>query len=231
MNKIAPVLISIIFTTIYSISNAHAAPVNIFPIESSPHGLSYEEHVKNFWKYMLSVPSDQSPMKDETGEKCANGQSNSNSSVFYLSGGGGGKFDRVCKVPAGKSVLIPVMTVEVSDKEVPNASVESLSKIAKKDQDSVTSLYLNIDGREYDYNYLSKYRTHTDAFDVLFPENAVFGVTPGKSKAVADGYYIITEPLPKGKHEIHFKSSLICPGVDCLEPNFAQDIKYTLLAE
>jgi len=118
--------------------------------------------------------------------------------------------------------------VEVSDKEVPNVRVEELHKIATKDQDSVTSLYLKIDDKEYDFNYLKKFRTHTDSFDVVFPENALFGVSSGKSIAVADGYYIITDVLPKGKHEIHFKSSLICPGVDCLAPNFAQDVKYTL---
>jgi hypothetical protein len=231
LNKIAPILISLIFTTIYSVSSAQAVPVNILPIESNPYGLPYEAHVQNFWKYLISLPTDKNPMKDEKGVNCANGQTNSNSSIFYLSGGGGGKFDRVCKVPSNKSVLIPVMTVEVSDKEVPNASVDSLHKIAKKDQDSVTSLYLNIDGKEYGTKDLIKFRTHTNVFDVLFPQNAVFGASPGKSKAVADGYYVITEILPKGKHEIHFKSSLICPGADCLEPNYAQDIKYTLLVE
>ena len=200
---------------------------NIFPPEGNPFGLTYKEHVMNFWKHLLSIPSDQSPVNDKTGEKCANGQTNSNSSLFYLANGSG-KIDRVCTIPHGKGVLIPVMVVEVSDKERLNATVEDLDKIASKDQDSVTSLYLKIDDKEYDFNYLKKFRTHTDAFDVVFPENAIFGVSAGKSKAVADGYFIMTDVLPKGKHEIHFKSSLICPGVDCLEPNFAQDTKYTL---
>ena len=48
-------------------------------------------------------------------------QSNSNSSVFYLAHNSGGTSERVCKVPAGKGLFIPVMEVETSDKEVPNA--------------------------------------------------------------------------------------------------------------
>jgi hypothetical protein len=48
---------------------------------------------------------------------------------------------------------------------------------------------------------------------------------------VADGYYIMTDVLPKGKHEIHYKSSLTCEGEDCLEPNHEADIKYTLTVE
>jgi hypothetical protein len=214
-----------------SSSAAVTNSVNIFPPGSKPYGLSYEEHIKNFWKWVISFPIDKSPWKDQTGANCDNGQSDTNSSVFYLSGNGGGKSVRTCKVPAGKSLFIPVSQVEVSDKEVPNASVEDLSRLAKKDQDSVTSLYLKINDKEYNRQDLSKYRTHTGDFEVRFPKNAVFGASEGSSKAVGDGYYVITEPLPKGTYTIQYKSSLICPGTDCLEPNFAQDIKYNIIAE
>jgi len=46
------------------------------------------------------------------------------------------------------------MQVENSDKETPNASVEDLDRGAKKDQDSVNSLYLKIGDKEYNYNDL-----------------------------------------------------------------------------
>jgi hypothetical protein len=52
---------------------------------------------------------------------------------------------RTCKVPAGKALFIPVMTVEESDKESPGASDQDLNKSATTDQDSVNSLYLIID--------------------------------------------------------------------------------------
>lgn len=57
--------------------------------------------------------------------------------------------------------MIPVMQVEKSDKEAPGSSVLYLDKSAKKDQDSVNSLYLQIDDKAYNYNDLVKYRTHT----------------------------------------------------------------------
>jgi hypothetical protein len=219
-------LFFIVFIVLYPITGVHAAAVKIFPVESNPYGLSYEEHIKNFWKWQISIPADKGPVSDKTGERCSIGQANSNSSVFYLSGGGGGNWDRTCKVPAGKGILIPVMTVVGTDKEYPNYSVEELRYYAKDDQDGVATLYLSIDGTAYDKNYLDKFRTHTtDAFDVVFPENGLFGVTtPGTSKAMADGYYIITEPLAKGKHEIQLGGSI---------PNimFTENIKYTLLVE
>jgi hypothetical protein len=206
--------------------------VNIFTPESKPYGLTYAQHIKNFWKWLLSLPADTNPMNDPTGVKCANGQSDINSSVFYLSGNGGGTSDRICKVPAGKGLFIPIMMVEVSDKELPNAPVEDLDKAAKKDQDSVNSLYLKIGDKEYNYQDLNKYRTHTDAFEAVFPDNGIFGVMKGGvSKVVADGRYIITEPLAKGNYTINFRSSLICSDPDCAEPNFGQDLKYTIIAE
>ena len=205
--------------------------VNIFPPGSKPYGLTYADHQKNFWKWSLAIPAKDNPVNDPTGEKCATGQSNTNSSVFYLAFNNGGVSERTCKVPAGKGLLIPVMQVEKSDKEFP-ASVEELDKSAKKDQDSVNSLYLKIGDKEYTYEDLLKYRTHTDVFEVVFPDKGIFGVIKGgPSKAVADGFYIITEPLAKGTYPIHFKSSLICPDPDCSDPNFVQDIKYNIIVE
>ncbi|HZL22742.1 MAG TPA: hypothetical protein VFC05_05425 [Nitrososphaeraceae archaeon] len=209
-----------------------AQSLNIFPPESKPYGLTFAEHQKNFWKWLLEIPANESPVKDRTGEKCANGQSNTNSSVFYLSMNIGGTSERTCKVPVGKGLLIPVMQVEWSDKEAPGASVEELHKSAKKDQDSVNSLYLKIGDKEYKYKDLIKYRTETDVFKVVFPDNGIFGVIEGGiSNVVSDGFYIITEPLIRGNYSIHFKSSLICPDPGCAEPNFAQDIKYNIVAE
>jgi hypothetical protein len=211
---------------------AGISSLNIFPPESKPYGLSYEQHIKDFWKWIISIPQDKNPWGDQTEENCAIGQLETNSStLFYLSGNGGGKSERTCTLSAGKSLFIPVSPMEISDKEAPNRSIEELHKIAKKDQDSVTSLYLKINDKEYTRQDLSKYRIPTEEFEVTFPKNAIFGATEGISKAVADGYYVITQPLEKGNYTILYKSSLICPEIDCIQPNFAQDIKYNLIVE
>jgi hypothetical protein len=206
--------------------------LNIFPPGSKPYGLSYSDHIQNFWKWNLAIPAKDNPINDATGEKCSIGQSNTNSSVFYLAYNNGGISDRTCKVPMGKALFIPVMQVEISDLEYPGASTDELSASAKQDQDSVNSLYLKIDDKEYKYDNLTKYRIHTEPFETSWPNDAIFGVVKGgNSTVVADGFYIITEPLATGNHTIHFKSSLICSEPDCAEPNFVQDIKYNVIAE
>jgi hypothetical protein len=124
------------------------------------------------------------------------------------------------------------MQVELSDKDTPGATIEDLKLSAKTDQDSVNSLYLKIGDKEYNFDDLRSYRTDTDGFDVDYADNGIFGIVEGgPTKAVADGYYIMTDPLPKGNHTVHYKSSLSCLDPGCAEPNFAQDIKYNIIAE
>jgi hypothetical protein len=111
--------------------------------------------------------------------------------------------------------------------------VVELRSAAKKDQDSVNSLYLKIGDKEYNYQDLLKYRIEpTEPFEVVWADNGLGGVAKGgPSTAVADGYYILTEPLTNGTYPIHFKSSLLCPDPGCAESNFAQDIQYTIIAK
>jgi hypothetical protein len=209
----------------------------IFSPEDEPYKISYGEHAKNFWKWFVSVPKTQHPESDLTGERSANGQENLDSSVFYLSvGKNGTQIERTCNIPNGKGILIPVSVVVVSDKEVPeipNPTIEDLSKKAKKDQDSVTDMYLRIDGVEYQMEDLSRYRIHTDKFEVNFPKDPIWDVSEGHAMAVADGTYIVSKPLTEGKYTIHWKSSLTCIEREgepkCIDNNLTQDIKYTII--
>jgi hypothetical protein len=230
LGSIPLLLILVVYSTLAPA--AASSSLSIFPPDSEPYGLTYDEHAQNFWKWLLSIPASESIMDDTKGDKCTVGQTNANSSVFYL-GPGEGKIERTCTVPVGKGLLIPVMEVEQSDKEIPGASVEVLTNAAKQDQDSVTSLYLKIDNEEYTYNDLLKYRIQpTEPFQVIFPDNGIFGVVEGgPSQVVADGWYIISEPLTPGNHTVHFRSSLSCPDVGCIEPALAMDVKYNIIAK
>jgi len=207
--------------------------VNLFAPGSKPYGLSYEEHIKNFWKWVLSIPEDKNPWTDKTGENCLYGQIGTNSSVFYLGSNPGGKSERTCKLPAGKGLFIPVSPMEINYKESPDSkNLNDLNVVAKKDQDDVGLLYLQIGDKVYSRQALDKYRNHTGDFDVVFPKNPIFGVTDGPTKAVADGYYVITEPLRIGNYTILYKSTLKCTELDCASPiRFAQDVKYTLIVK
>jgi hypothetical protein len=204
--------------------------LRISPVKN-PYGLSYQDHIKSFWKWILSLPRENNPWGDRTGDIGTSAQG-SVSPVFYLGGNGGGKSKRTYRVPIGKGLLIPLMVVEVSEKDFPRKTVKELRQIAKKDQDSVTDLYLEIGSKKYQFKDLRKFRKSTGAFSVTFPQNGIFGATGGIAKAVADGYYIITTPLPKGTHTVHYRSKLKCNGPGCLQSKpFLQDIRCTIISQ
>ena len=54
-----------------SVSAANSINININP-ESKPYGIPYEQHVKDFWKWIISIPQDKNPWGDQTGEKLCN---------------------------------------------------------------------------------------------------------------------------------------------------------------
>lgn len=222
---------SSVFISTFTINAFAKSSVEIFPIDSKPFGQAYEEYVKNYWKLLLPIPIEKNPMEDKTGERCHLGQENSNSSVFYLYGSTGGVTEITCKIPLGLGLFIPISTVEASEAESPKATVDELHKISKNDQDQVTSLLLKINGTEYSDQDLRKYRTHTQVFEVVFPENALFGAAPGRSKVVADGFYVITKPLPEGNYTIETKTSLACLEPDCTAPTFVGENKYHLIVQ
>jgi hypothetical protein len=214
-----------------SVYSQNENDLSIYDKSTKPYGLSYEDHVINYNKFLLSLPIDTNPGTDETGERCKMGQDLENSSIFYLTGGSGGNTERTCIIPSGMGLFIPMIEVEASTGEVPFATVDELHEIAKTDQDSVKSLVLRINSTEYPYDELKKFRTHTQVFDVNFPENALYGANPGPAKVVADGHYVITSPVSPGMYKIQFGGSLVCLEQDCLEPTFVTNTVYNLIVK
>jgi hypothetical protein len=193
---------------------------SVYALDSKPFGMSYEDWTIKFWQWLLSIPADRSPVTDQTGERC--GVAQVGQPVFNLVFSANGGAQRACTLPAGQHILIPANVVEVSLAEFPGArSDDDLHHLAEEDESSnnIQFHFLSVDGK--DFQDLEKYRVHSRAFDVNFPDNPIFGQKPGKSRAVSDGYWVILEPLRPGEHHIHFKTRLT-------KPNHSDDVKYTI---
>lgn len=196
----------------------------VFPIDSEPYGLSYEDWTIKFWQWLLSIPLDRNPISDQTGQHC--GVEQGSEPVFFLAFSSGGGAERTCSIPAGKAILIPVNVVECSFAEVQVQDEAGLHKCAEEDESNNPGLYLSVDGTEY--TNLEKYRVHSRAFNVMLPENSLLQVS-GNTTAVSDGYWIIHEPLPPGDHIIHFKASLGDPRTGILA--YSDDLSYRVKVE
>lgn len=212
------------------ISNAFAQQkdtstnANAFTTNLKPFGNTYGEWTSKWWQWALSIPTEKNPTKDNTGVNCAIAQ---NGPVWFLAGTFGGSVDRTCNVPAGKAIMFPVYNAECSYAEYPQYKTESELRNCAKDQaDKVTSLVASIDGIKID-NLKQKYRVQSQLFDLMFPNNNVYGVPSGPSKAVSDGYWVILQPLSPGKHEVRFSGSSI-DFTSSAPMNFATEAKYHL---
>jgi hypothetical protein len=90
--------ISISYTLAQSSSSASSATnssfnvnTGVYPINSKSLGLSYGDLSTKWWQWAASISADKSPMKDNTGANCAQGQTYP---VWFLAGTFGGSAQR-----------------------------------------------------------------------------------------------------------------------------------------
>jgi hypothetical protein len=194
-----------------------------------------EENVMTFWTNICNLPRSNNPCIDNDGRRdqpfnALTGDSN----IFYLSSQREGPGERKVNIPEGMKIFIPLLGVVATEFESPNSSVPDLKALAEIDQKSIKELSVEFRDQQLTKQDLNGYMVPTDEFDVEFPDHAqaIFqgNCGPKDSKAVADGRYLIIDPLSKGEElTIHVKGFLLVdPGVRCLERGFNEDLTYIL---
>jgi hypothetical protein len=218
-------LLNIMITLPVSDLQADSINPGVYSIDEKPNGFTYDNLTAKWWQWALSIPQDVNPIGDTTGKYCGQNQSGP---VWFLVGTFGGAAERTCEIPAGKAILIPLLTAECNYLENPELKTESeLRTCARQGQDAGSrTLAAAVDGTQL--KNLENYRVESQLFDLAFPENNVFSVTPGKTKAVSDGFWIILEPLSSGNHDLDFSGSIVDPsGVN----NYNSQAKYHLIVK
>ena len=64
---------------------------------------------------------------------------------------------------------------------------------------------------------------------MTIPKDNIFQASAGTFKAMVDGFFVFLEPLPPGKHDIHFTVSVTNP----IKPSYdyAADPTYHLIVQ
>jgi hypothetical protein len=194
-----------------------------FPPDSRPYGRTYAEWTVEWWKWFISIPTEDNPINDPSGERCALGQQDS---VWFLVGSGGGRAERECTIPAGKAILMPALNVECSYAEDESLKTEDdLRACATSDQDLVTETAATLDG-----SVLQVHRVQSEVFDLTFPPDNIFAAPEGPTKAVSEGFWVFVKPLPPGQYELHAEGLLVDPTVTG-PINLVEDTTYHLTVE
>jgi hypothetical protein len=195
---------------------------SIIPVPAS------EEVVKKYWKWLCSLPKPVNPTIGNDGDKDVKANDPNNEYLFLsfvLSGGS----KRICTIPHGKKVVIPSLSCISSEAERPESSDDDLQRFADIDHDNIEYRRIEIDGKPLVGDLDKRFRIRTGPFDVQFPEKAIFNVRAGRSRAVADGVYVVWAP-PKGEHIIHFEGKIDVPEEEESLENrdYLEDVTYTL---
>jgi hypothetical protein len=191
---------------------------------------TYSELAAEWWKWAWSISCAgdfcPNPVIDETGDYCAVGQ---HGDVFFLAGSFGQTVTRNCSIPEGVNIFFPVINNGIYDS--PDACGQgaesySVAEIRKMNTDLIdmaANLSATLDGRP-----LRMVRERSVVFGAPIPKDNIFaywGYTPCDagvySPAADEGYYVLLNPLKKGKHTVHIHAEF--PAFD-----WVLDVTYNL---
>ena len=180
-----------------------------------PFGKSWEDWASRWCRWLFSIPKKENPCLDLTGKYCSMNQYEKN--VWFLAGTFGNVLTvtRHCTVPAGKSIFFPILEKEDSFFEDTDLKTENeLIERCRDATDRVISMEATFDGIVIDH--LENYRAQSSVFDLVFPEDNVYDVRPGKTRSVCDGFWLFLKPLESGKHHVRFRgeTSIVEPYIE-----------------
>jgi hypothetical protein len=208
-----------------------------------PYGKSFAEWSAEWVQYVNAFhsPGCVNPLSDESGASCAVDQ-DPESPVFFLVGTFGGPAKRKCKVPAGKSLFLPMMNVWGDNAGVAKDMLLSQDEIrtyvehAYKNVDT-KRLWLKVDGMALTGLDEGGVKSAPYTIDLAKGDNGytcqgVKGVE-GKFDGQVSGYWAMLEPLPKGEHTVEFglKRGLDLLSGDPSQPEIEISIHYTIEME
>jgi hypothetical protein len=192
-----------------------------------------KEIVQKYWEWLCKLPRSKNPAIDNDGDRDieANKHNPMSKEYVFLSFALGGAKHRICTISKGKKVLVPSLSCIASTPAAkkPKLDDDELRKLVKTDQDNIEYRRIEIDGKPLVGNLEKVYRVPTKFFFVNYPEKAIFNAPKGRSRAVADGIYLIWEPA-EGDHILHFEGKIDVPEEeDSLESrDYVEDVTYTL---
>jgi hypothetical protein len=127
--------------------NKRENKMSIYNTYDTVYSSTFAEWTAKWWQWLCSIPVDINPANDQTGKNSA--QNQTDAVVWFLAGTTGGKAERTCTVPVGKSMLFPIIASHCSFAKNKDIKTESdLQSCVRSKQDKVKSIEVAIDGQD-----------------------------------------------------------------------------------
>lgn len=206
------------------------AAIRVHGVEDKVGGKTVAQWSAEWWKWAIRFKKDRNPVMDATGEFADVGQPDA---VWFLAGNFGGVSKRKCTIPASRPVLVPVFNYYASapfkelDEEGRAKFTKAMAAEAKEVIDRGEGLSLELNGTKFEG--LEKRRYVSPLFETVGPDkDAVDPSVAGKQMGVSDGYWVLLQPLPEGKHTVRMRSKLKAKKG---EPAFDMDVSYEIIVK
>jgi hypothetical protein len=164
----------------------------------------YAEVQRQWWQWDGAfVVSKGHPGLDPTGDLCGKKQ---NGAAWFLETGGV-VTERICRVPAGRLIYMPVAMVICSPLIGYDLRPNELQACASGEFETLPYQFrATLDGRTVDD--LPSYRTQTGVFTLKLPADNIYGVPAGRGPAAADSVALLLLPPRPGTHLLFVSASL-----------------------
>jgi hypothetical protein len=210
--------------TLTNFAYSQGSNETVYSTDSKPFGVPYQDWVARWWNWTLGTIADIHP-RDDPHRSC---DANQNGPVWFLpdalnieSG------SRICNVPVGKAIFIPVIAGAMSTLEKPGYSDAQLIKEALVCDNYSNDRHAEIDGVNVDgLNDPVSYRTNSShIFTVKSVDDNIYNIKAGTGKGFADGWFLFLKPLAAGEHKIHLVGTIDAPDPNC---NNSGDVNWNI---
>lgn len=175
--------------------------ITILPPDESYAGATRGEWDARWWQWAVSMPEENNPNFDPTGERCGYGQSGP---VFLLPTSFTFEpFTITCVVPEGMAIFVSGGGTGCSTVEPPpffGRNEQELRACTTANMDAIMEVQASVNGQEIP-NFQA-YRSSSPLFTLTFPEDNFYGVPAGVALSISEGYNFIITPPPPGEYEI-----------------------------
>jgi hypothetical protein len=209
------ILCSLVFLPILTnFAYSQGSNQTVYSTDSKPFGVSYQEWVARWWNWTQGIAADVHP-RDDPNRSCNVDQ---NGPVWFLpdplnieSG------SRICEVPVGKAIFVPVITGTISTLEKPGYTDAQLIKEALECDNYSNNRRAEVDGVSVNgLNDPVSYRTNSShIFTVKIVNDNIYNIKGGTGNAFADGWFLFLKLLAPGEHKIHLAGKIDSPDPNC----------------
>lgn len=194
---------------------AETSNQGIYSTDSSPFGIPYADWIVKWWQWnFITSPADHPKHnQDQTRDLqvCKTGQVGP---VWFLPDSQHAE-DRKCDIPAGKAILISLLSGECG------------YNVPELQNDDSKVIQCAVEGNEYSHisakiddvsvNNLKDYRIKSGFVNMSIPYPNIFELPPEQSgtwRSFIDGYFLFLEPLKPGPHTLQYETIVAYPRTD-----------------